>query len=71
MPDGSFKLAFPTLFNRVYSIQYTDDLRIWLTALHTVIGTGATVEWTDAGPPETVSAPQTAAQRLYRILLTP
>lgn len=70
-PDGGLKLEFPTLRNRRYRIQYTDDLAAWRNVEPVVLGTGAVVTWVDHGPPGTDSAPSSASVRLYRIIFAP
>lgn len=70
-PDGSFELAFPTLLNRRYAVQYSDDLDLWKTAFPPVTGTGEVVKWIDSGPPVTDSLPVSESRRIYRILLAP
>jgi hypothetical protein len=71
LPDGTFKLAFPTLMNRRYVIQYSDLTATWKNAAGLVTGTGGMVEWIDAGPPATDSPPVEQSQRLYRVLFAP
>lgn len=71
LPDGRFRLAFPTLLNRRYSVQYTDDLSQWKTAAGQILGTGGAVEWIDDGPPVTESVPGTGTTRLYRVVFAP
>lgn len=71
LPDGRFQLAFPTLLNRRYQVQYSDDLVEWKTAVGQVLGTGGEVEWVDAGPPQTDSPPNSGAVRMYRIAFAP
>ena len=71
LTDGTFWVEFSTLSNRVYYLQYGGDVSAWKTALPAVPGTGHRVSWRDAGPPKTESAPQSANNRFYRILLLP
>lgn len=71
LEDGTFKLAFPTLQNRNYFVQYSDDFSTWRTAFPPIVGTGNTVEWIDAGPPATDSSAADRVGRWYRILLAP
>ena len=69
--ENGFKIAFPSIFNRRYIIQYTDDLAVWKTAFPPVTGTGGNVEWIDNGPPTTETAPASSAVRMYRIGFAP
>jgi hypothetical protein len=70
-PGGGLKLEFPTLLNRRYLIQYTDDLTTWRNVDPLLLGTGAVVTWIDKGPPATDSLPAGRALRLYRVVFAP
>jgi alpha-tubulin suppressor-like RCC1 family protein len=69
--DGSVRVEFGTLENRIYYVQYSSDMTTWKTALPAITGTGRDVQWLDMGPPKTESAPQSVPMRVYRILLLP
>jgi alpha-tubulin suppressor-like RCC1 family protein len=86
VPDGTvvtalFKMfgdhtlvQFDTLAGHTYYVQYAADATGaggWKTAQPPIIGTGATVQWIDNGPPKTESAPNAVPSRFYRVLLTP
>jgi hypothetical protein len=71
LPDGRFKLAFHTVLNRTYAVQYSDDLVLWKTVSPPVTGTGKVAEWSDGGPPQTDSPPGLTGQRLYRVVFHP
>ncbi len=71
LEDGSFRLRFTSDLNRLYLIQYSADAQTWRTAVTPVLGTGAFVEWTDAGPPETETPPASVPERFYRIVFAP
>jgi hypothetical protein len=66
-PDGSFRLHFMTDLNRLYVIQYTDDMVHWQTANTSVLGNGGFMDWFDNGPPNTDASPTNASARAYRI----
>ncbi len=71
LSDGTFRLAFETVLNRQYIVQYSDDLALWKTAFPPIVGNGGSVEWIDNGPPATDSSPVGLPGRWYRILLAP
>jgi hypothetical protein len=45
-------------------------MRIWKTAVPPIIAAGTRVQWIDAGPPKTDSAPGTPGQRYYQVRQT-
>jgi hypothetical protein len=67
-PDGRFAVEFDTLADRIYVVQYSDDLQSWKQAQPAVSGTGGRLIWVDSGPPRTESLP---TSRNYRLLLLP
>ncbi len=69
--DGSTSLDFMALTGGTYTVQYSADLVNWSNAVPSINGTGGVVQWRDTGPPVTVSPPATAAQRFYRLVLSP
>jgi hypothetical protein len=56
---------------RVYAIQYSSDLETWLTASPTISAVTNSVQWIDAGPPQTDSSPAQQSARYYRVALLP
>lgn len=68
LPDGSFKVRFKSDLNRLYLIQYSDDMETWKTAQLPLNGTGNITEWIDDGPPKTEVHPALVAARFYRIV---
>jgi hypothetical protein len=64
--DGSVLVEFATELNRIYYVQYNDS-SVWKTAMPAVAGNGTWIQWIDAGPPKTDSAP--TAARAYRVLV--
>lgn len=68
LDDGRFRFRFPTDFNRPYTIQYTDPTTAWRPVFPPIVGTGATMEWIDDGPPATVTHPRDVPWRFYRLV---
>jgi len=66
--DGSCLLEFDSADDRLYWVQYSDNLQNWKTAQPAVIGTGGRIQWFDTGPPRTSSKPLTGGSRYYRLL---
>lgn len=66
--DNHYLLTFGTLSARTYYIEYSDDGLNWTTVLQPVVGTGATVNWLDLGPPKTYPDSDTVVIRYYRVL---
>jgi hypothetical protein len=71
LPDHTFLVEFLTVSNRLYSIQYSSDLRTWKDAQPAVAGNGTRIQWIDNGQPKTETAPSATAVRFYRIILLP
>jgi len=57
---GDFILSFPTITERTYKVEWTDDLKTWNT-LATLTGTGSPATATDAG------ARSASNRRFYRL----
>jgi hypothetical protein len=66
--DGSFLLNFLSAANKTYYVQYSSDLMTWFTSPVALRGTGSQMQWVDAGPSATTSAPRTVPYRYYRIV---
>src|ERR1051325_8260447 len=71
LPNKSFLVEFATVANRVYYVQYSSDLKTWLTAQPSINGSGTYIQWIDNGQPKTQSAPATTPQRFYRVISVP
>lgn len=71
LADGTMLLDWNSAPNRIYYVQYTDDMVTWKTAMPSVRGTGTTLQWLDNGPPKTDSMPLERASRFYRVILLP
>ena len=71
MGDQTFMVEFATLSNRVYSVQYSRDLKNWKPSAPSVAGDGGWVQWIDNGLPKTEAAPASQPARFYRVILLP
>jgi hypothetical protein len=73
LPSGAVLVEFPSILNRTYTVLYADNIAFSneLTALSLIVAPADRVQWIDAGPPQTISAPTNAASRFYRVLLNP
>jgi hypothetical protein len=73
LPSGGMLLAFPSLTNRTYTVEYTTNLLspIWLAAQPLTVTPANYTYWIDYGPPETVSHPTNTPVRFYRVFLNP
>jgi hypothetical protein len=69
--DRTFMLEFLTKTNSIYYIQYSSDLKNWTTVQPPISGNGTSIQWIDAGPPETESLPQLSDKRFYKIISVP
>jgi hypothetical protein len=69
--DRNFMVEFVTVTNRRYYIQFSSDLKTWTTAQPFVPGNGTTIQWIDAGPPETESLPVLSNKRFYKVISSP
>jgi hypothetical protein len=71
LADGTFLIEFNSLKNRIYFVQYAEDLDQWKTATPGIVGTGTSLQWIDNGPPKTDRHPREVTARYYRIVLMP
>jgi uncharacterized repeat protein (TIGR01451 family) len=69
--DRTFMLEFVTTANRTYYIQYSSDMQRWTTVQPPITGNGTSIQWIDAGPPETETLPQLSNKRFYKIISIP
>jgi len=66
--QNSFNLAWNTATGHTYQVEYSPDLDTWyISPTGEIPGTGATVNWTDSGPPATAALPFSVGQRFYRV----
>ena len=72
--NSTFIVEFPTQRDKSYYVQYSGTADGLATNAQTVLpavrGTGHGVQWTDNGPPKTVTPPVTP-MRFYRVLQSP
>ncbi len=71
LEDNRYQVTLPTLFGRIYYMQYSDDGINWITVLAPIIGTGNAVNWLDHGPSKTYPDPAIVINRFYRIFVMP
>ena len=69
--QGKLVIEFSATPGETYQIQYSADMQTWSTAVPPVTATGTRVQWIDAGPPMTVSAPGELGRRFYRVMQLP
>src|SRR5581483_3063161 len=60
---GSLIIEFASVPGKTYVVEYSPDMQVWRISVPPVTAAGTRVQWADAGPPETDSAPGTASQR--------
>jgi hypothetical protein len=66
--QGAFNLSWNASVGRYYQVEYSPELLTWAASPGFVQATNSgTFNWLDTGPPGTVSAPATAAERFYRV----
>jgi hypothetical protein len=66
--DGSFLLNFLSNSNQTYYVQYTCDLKNWVTSPMALKGNGTQMQWVDFGPGLTECPPRATAFRYYRVV---
>jgi len=72
LPNGDFRIGFAAMIGGEFQIHYSHDLVTWFPVVGTVTASGNRVQWTDEGPPATMSDPSSVPQRFYRFeRLTP
>lgn len=71
LANRTFLVEFNALSNRVYAVEYSEDLVTWKSAQPLVVGEGVWVQWIDNGEPKTHGSPGTVPSRFYRLRLLP
>lgn len=71
LPDGSFRMSFPTTLGLNYQVQYSENLVNWFNAGAPLAGTGLPLVWIDAGLPLTPALPANTAHRFYKVVIPP
>ena len=69
--DGTFMVEFFGQSDRTYYVQYTSDLKNWVTTQPSLRGSGTWIQWIDNGQPKTASLPQASEKRFYRVFMVP
>lgn len=72
LDDGNMLIEWPAISGRTYTVVYSDNLSFTnaMIAPPSIVAPGNDVEWTDYGPPTTVSVPTNNA-RFYRVYENP
>jgi len=70
LPSGNLLIEFPSVPGSSYTVLYSDNAGFTnaLTAQPPIVAPADRVQWIDAGPPKTVSAPASVTSRYYRVL---
>jgi uncharacterized repeat protein (TIGR01451 family) len=73
LSPGSMLIAFPSVSNRTYTVEYNTNLLTtnWLAAQPARKATANYTQWIDYGPPGTVDHPTNVPVRFYRVFLNP
>jgi hypothetical protein len=71
--SGGMLIAFPSVSNLTYTVEYTTNLLStnWLATQPAVTATANFTQCIDYGPPGTVSHPTNTTLRFYRVFLNP
>lgn len=65
---GSLTVTWPSSIGRSYQVEYSRDLRTWLgSPTGFLTAPGASLSWSDSGPPATEASPANAERRYYRV----
>jgi len=66
--QNALNLAWDAQPNRTYQVEYSPDLSTWFASpTGELVATGSSANWTDAGPPATLTTPSIAPERFYRV----
>jgi uncharacterized repeat protein (TIGR01451 family) len=73
LTNGNLLIEWPATPNRTYTVVYSDNASFSnaMMAPPSITAPANEVQWTDYGPPTTVSTPANAGSRFYRVLLNP
>jgi uncharacterized repeat protein (TIGR01451 family) len=69
LANGNVLVEFSAVPGQVYAVQYSSDMKTWLTAVPAITAPANQVQWIDSGPPKTVSSPAQQPSRYYRVVL--
>ena len=68
-PAGSFSVEWQVIPDQVYQVEFSSNLLDWIRIPELISSPSSTLQWVDAGPPRTDSAPGTEhANRYYRLV---
>jgi uncharacterized repeat protein (TIGR01451 family) len=72
LPNGNMLIEFPSTLDRTYTVVYSDNIQFSnaMIAPPSIVAPANIVQWTDYGPPTTVSVPTNSA-RFYRVYQNP
>ena len=73
LSSGGMLIAFPSVSNLTYTVEYTTNLLspIWQATQPALTATANFTQWIDYGPPGTVGHPTNTSARFYRVFLNP
>jgi uncharacterized repeat protein (TIGR01451 family) len=73
LADGKILIEFPATTGKVYTVVYSDNIQFsnGMIAPPAIAAPANIVQWTDYGPPTTVSAPTNSGNRFYRVIQNP
>ncbi|OUV15636.1 MAG: hypothetical protein CBC46_04745 [Verrucomicrobiaceae bacterium TMED86] len=69
-PTGSFSIEWQVIPDQVYQVEFSSNLLDWTLIPEVISSPNSTLQWVDAGPPRTDSAPGIEhANRYYRLVV--
>ena len=69
-PSGSFSVEWQVVPDQAYQVEFSPNLLDWTLIPEVISSPNSTLEWIDAGPPRTDSAPRVEhANRYYRLVI--
>jgi hypothetical protein len=68
--QGQLTIEFASIPGHTYVVQYSADMKTWLTATPPIVAVNNKTQWIDSGPPVTQSLPGSPGQRFYRVVQT-
>ena len=69
-PTGSFSIEWQVIPDQVYQVEFSSNLLDWTLIPEVISSQNSTLQWVDAGPPRTDSAPGIEhANRYYRLVV--
>jgi hypothetical protein len=73
LTNGDILLEWPSIVGKTYTVIYSDNLSFSnaMIAPPAIVAPANRTQWTDYGPPTTVSAPASAGTRYFRVFQNP